>query len=378
MQIPFHRVSITDSDLAAVKESLLSGEICGDSSYTRKCTEWLNAKCAGEGRSLLTTSGTHALELAALLAGIVPGDEVIMPSFTFTSTANAFTLRGAKIVFVDVRTDTMNIDERLIEEAITSKTKAIVPVHYAGIACEMDTINAIAKKHDLYVIEDAAQALLSTYRGIPLGALSDFGAFSFHGTKNITCGEGGALVIREKEDFLNAEIIREKGTNRSQFFRGEVDKYTWQMTGSSYLPSDILAALLYSQFLRGAEIVAGRLALWNYYYENLQSLLRKGAIELPHVPEGVSHNGHIFYIKAKDLNERTRLMDYLKTRGVKTTFHYVPLHSSKAGVQYGRFCGEDRYTTRDSERLLRLPLFSGLNLNEIDYVVDSINDFYTK
>lgn len=346
-------------------------KISGDGIFTRKCSEWLKKKT--NSNVLLTTSCSSALDMSAILIDINPGDEVIMPSFTFTSTANAFAMRGAKIIFVDIRPDTMNIDEKLIEAAITSKTKAIVPVHYAGVSCEMDTIMDIAKKHNLIVIEDSAQGILSEYKGMPLGTIGDYGCYSFHETKNISMGEGGALIVKNYNNYENAEIIREKGSDRSKFYRGQVDKYTWQNIGSSFLPSDINAAYLYAQLEVSKEIIDDRLSSWNRYYQNLKDL---DCIELPYIPEGCKHNGHIFYIKTKDSSERTELIKFLKRQGITAVFHYVPLHSSPAGKKFGYFYGEDRFTTKESERLLRLPMYYGLKNEEVDEVCYSIKKFY--
>lgn len=358
-----------------IMECVNNEKICGDGVYTRKCNEWIEHRMGIE-KCLLTTSCTHATELAALLCDIKEGDEVIMPSYTFVSTANAFVLRGAVPVFVDIRPDTMNIDEKLIEDAITGKTKAIVPVHYAGVSCEMDTIMDIAKRHGLKVIEDAAQGVMSTYKGKPLGAIGDFGCYSFHETKNYSMGEGGALLVRDKENIEDAEIIREKGTNRSKFFRGQIDKYTWVNAGSSYLPSDMNAAYLYAQLEIADVINEARLAVWNHYYERLMPLKEAGKIELPVIPEGCVHNAHMFYIKARDLEERTAFINYMKENEVLSVFHYIPLHSAPAGEKFGRFHGEDRYTTVESERLARLPLYYGLELDKVDYICDKIQEFY--
>jgi len=358
-----------------IKEAIEKRKICGDGQFTKKCNEWIENQ-TGTAKALLTTSCTHALEMAALLADIKPGDEVIMPSYTFVSTADAFALRGAKIVFVDIRKDTMNIDETLIEEAITERTKAIVPVHYAGVSCEMDTINQLAEKYNLKVIEDAAQGIMSFYKGKPLGTLSDFGCFSFHETKNFSMGEGGALLIKDKENVEKAEIIREKGTNRSKFFRGQIDKYTWVDVGSSYLPSELNAAYLWAQLCAAEKIQGNRMDCWNQYYELLKPLQDEGIIELPTIPEHCVHNAHMFYIKAKDLEERTELIKYLKENGIGAVFHYIPLHSAPAGEQYGKFVGEDRYTTLESERLLRLPLFYGLKSSEVEYIADKVAKFW--
>lgn len=346
----------------------------GDGPFTAECTKWFEKKCCS--RALLTTSCTHALEMAALLADIQPGDEVIMPSFTFVSTADAFVLRGAKIKFVDIRKDTMNLDEQLIEKAITKKTKVIVPVHYAGVACEMDAIADIAKRNHLFVIEDAAQGMMATYKGKYLGTIGDFGAYSFHETKNYTMGEGGLIFINRQEYVGRGEIIREKGTNRTQFFRGEIDKYSWVDAGSSYLPSEMNAAYLLPQLEIADEINAKRLRLWNLYYANLKVLEEEKLIELPYVPKECEHNGHIFYIKTKDLEERTKLIQYLAVNGVKATFHYVPLHSSIAGRKYGEFVGENRNTTRESDKLVRLPMFYDLKENQVEYITDLIKKFY--
>lgn len=328
------------------------------------------------GKALLTTSCTHATEMAALLADIKEGDEIIMPSYTFVSTADAFVLRGAVPVFVDIRPDTMNIDETKIEDAITEKTKAIVPVHYAGVSCEMDTICDIAKRHNLYVIEDAAQGVMATYKSRPLGTIGDYGCYSFHETKNLSMGEGGALLIKDKANILRAEIVREKGTNRSQFFRGEIDKYTWMDAGSSYLPSELNAAYLWAQLEDAQKIYDDRMRSWNLYYEQLKPLADEGRIELPVIPEGCVHNAHMFYIKTRDLKERTDLIFYLKGKQINSVFHYIPLHSSPAGKRLGVFHGEDKYTTRESERLLRLPMYYGLGKENIECVTESIKNFY--
>lgn len=350
-------------------------KICGDGMFTKRCSDWLERKTTAK-KALLTTSCTHALEMASILADIHPGDEVIMPSYTFCSTADAFVMHGAKIVFVDIRPDTMNIDETLIEDAITSKTKVIVPVHYAGVSCEMDTIMDIAKRHKLVVVEDAAQGIMSTYKGHALGTFGAFGCLSFHETKNYSMGEGGALLINDEDYVERAEIIREKGTNRSKFFRGQIDKYTWVECGSSYLPSELNAAYLYAQLEQADKVNDDRLANWHRYYERLRPLADKGMIELPVIPDGCVHNAHMFYIKVKDLEERTELIEYLKKNSVLAVFHYIPLHSAPAGKQYGRFHGEDRFTTRESERLLRLPMYYGLAESDLELVCGSIKAFY--
>ncbi len=359
-----------------IRECVKNQKICGDGPYTKKCNEWIEKK-TGTAKCLLTTSCTHATELAALLLpDIGPGDEVIMPAYTFVSTADAFVLRGAVPVFVDIRPDTMNMDEKLIEDAVTERTKAIVPVHYAGVACEMDTIMDIAARHQLAVIEDAAQGIMATYKGKALGTIGDFGCFSFHETKNYSMGEGGALLIRDEGNVEEAEIIREKGTNRSKYYRGQIDKYTWINYGSSYLPSDMNAAYLYAQLEIAEEINDARLEIWRRYYDNLEPLAQAGRIELPVVPEGCVHNGHMFYIKAKDIEERTALIEYLKQNEIHAVFHYIPLHTAPAGLKFGRFHGEDRYTTRESERLLRLPMYYGLELEQVDYICDTLRKFY--
>ena len=374
--INFNEPPYTGKEIEYIKQAVESKKICGDGAFTKKANQWFEEK-TGTKKCLLTTSCTHATELAALLADIKPGDEVIMPSYTFCSTADAFVMRGAVPVFVDIRPDTMNIDENKIEAAITEKTKAIVPVHYAGVSCEMDTIMAIAKKHGLKVIEDAAQGVLSKYKGRFLGAIGDFGCYSFHETKNYSMGEGGALLIDHEEDIERAEIFREKGTNRSKFYRGQIDKYTWVDFGSSYLPSEMNAAYLCAQLEVADQIFDDRMRSWNLYRELLQPLADTGKIELPTIPEGCEHNAHMFYIKAKDLEERTKLLSFLKEeKGILAVFHYIPLHSAPAGVQYGRFHGEDVYTTKESERLARLPLYYGLKDEQVRYICDQVKEFY--
>ena len=358
-----------------LRQVLKNRRLSGDNEFTRKCHHWFE-ETLGCKKALLTTSCTHALDMMALLAGIKPGDEVIMASYAFTSTANAFALRGAKIVFVDIRPDTMNIDEKLIEAAITAKTRAIVALHYAGVPCEMDAILKLAKRHRLFVFEDAAQALLSKYRGRFAGTLGQLGTFSFHETKNVTCGEGGVLVLNDASLYGQAEILREKGTNRARFFRGEIDKYSWVDIGSSYLPSELNAAYLYAQLPLAGKINAQRIGIWNFYRKALAPLEQKGLVDLPCVPEGCEHNGHLFYVKARDLRERTALIKHLAEKGVMAVFHYVPLHSSKAGKKFGVFCGSDVSTTRESERLLRLPLYYGLSAKEARRVTDAVLEFY--
>ena len=374
--ITFNVPPYEEKAMEYISECVKNQKICGDGAYTRRCNEWIEER-TGTAKCLLTTSCTHATEMAALLAGIKEGDEVIMPSYTFVSTGDAFVLRGAVPVFVDIRPDTMNIDENLIEAAITEKTRAIVPVHYAGVACEMDKIMELAEKYHLMVIEDAAQGVMASYKGKALGAIGDYGCFSFHETKNYSMGEGGALLIRDSEHIEDAEIIREKGTNRSKFYRGQIDKYTWVNFGSSYLPSDMNAAYLYAQLEKADEINEARLACWNRYYENLTPLMEQGRIELPVVPEGCVHNAHMFYIKAADVVERTALIDYLKEHQVHSVFHYIPLHNSPAELRFGRFHGEDKYTTRESERLTRLPMYYGLTMEQVDYICEQVKKFYT-
>lgn len=373
--IKFNVPPYIGEELQYIGQAVEARKICGDGKFTKLCSKWIEEK-AGVQKALLTTSCTHATEMAAILAGIQSGDEVIMPSYTFVSTADAFVLRGAKAVFVDIRPDTMNIDENLIEDAITEKTKAIVPVHYAGVGCEMDKICEIARKYHLKVVEDAAQGIMATYKGRMLGSIGDFGCYSFHETKNYSMGEGGALLIRAQKDNELAEIIREKGTDRSKFFRGEIDKYTWVEAGSSYLPSELNAAYLWAQLQHADEINEARLNSWNQYYRELEELKEQEKIDLPYVPEECTHNGHMFYIKAKDLKERTALIQYLKEKQILSVFHYIPLHSSPAGKKYGVFHGKDVYTTKESERLLRLPMYYGLKADEISYITDCIKEFY--
>ena len=372
--IDFNRPPVTGKDLTYIAQAIETGKLCGDGSFTAKCSAWIRENLHTK-HVLLTTSCTHALEMASYLCGIEPGDEVIMPSYTFVSTADAFVLRGAKIVFVDIRPDTMNIDEKLIEAAVTEKTKAIVPVHYAGVGCEMDEICAIAGKYGLKVVEDAAQGVNAWYKDKALGTIGDFGCFSFHETKNYSMGEGGALLF-DKEEYLEAaEILREKGTDRSRFFRGQVDKYTWVSYGSSYLPSDMNAAYLYAGLEAAEEINNKRLAVWNAYDEALKPLADAGYIQQPFIPDHVRHNAHMYYIKVKDLEQRGRLIAYLREKGILGVFHYIPLHSAAAGRKFGRFNGEDVYTTKESERLVRLPMFYNLSMEDAAYVAQSILDF---
>ena len=374
--IPFNKPLIIGNENRFIAEAIRNEKLSGDGPFTQRCHEWFEKRLECK-RALLTPSCTHALEMAAILIDIRPGDEVIMPSYTFVSTANAFVLRGAKIVFVDIRPDTMNIDENLIEEAITEKTKAIVPVHYAGVSCEMDTIMDIAKRHNLFVIEDAAQGMMSTYKGRPLGTISHLGTYSFHETKNYTSGgEGGLLIINDERFMERAEIIREKGTNRSQFFRGMVDKYSWVDVGSSYLPSELQAAYLWGQLEKAEEINEKRLKIWQTYYELLKPLAKSGYLQLPYIPSHCEHNAHMFYIKVQDLRQRTSLIEHMKKEGISATFHYVPLHSSPAGKKFGKLDGEDRFTTKESERLLRLPLFYSLTTEQQHKIIKSIFNFF--
>lgn len=365
--IPFNRPPYIGVEEKYINQAIANHKISGDGVFTKKCASWLENN-TNSTKVLMTTSCTHALEMAALLADIQPGDEVIMPSYTFVSTADAFVLRGAVPVFVDIRPDTMNIDENLIEAAITEKTKAIVPVHYAGVACEMDTIMEIAQLHNLYVIEDAAQGVMSRYKGRALGAIGDYGCFSFHETKNYSMGEGGALLIKNADMIEPAEIIREKGTNRSKFFRGEIDKYTWVNAGSSYLPSELNTAYLYGQLENAQSIMDNRMKSWKLYYELLKPLAEAGVLELPYIPDECEHNAHMFYIKLKDIDERTRLIAKLKNNDICAVFHYIPLHSAPAGRRFGRFNGKDIYTTRESERLLRLPMYYGLQSEDVEII----------
>lgn len=373
--ICFNVPPFTGKEMEYIRQAVENQKICGDGPYTKLCNEWIEDR-TGTAKALLTTSCTHALEMAALLSDIKEGDEVIMPSYTFVSTADAFVLRGAKIVFVDIRPDTMNIDEKKIRAAITEKTKGIAVVHYAGVGCEMDEIMAIAKEHNLFVVEDAAQAIMAEYKGKALGTFGEFGCFSFHETKNYSMGEGGALLIRDEKYVEAAEIIREKGTDRSKYWRGQIDKYTWQDYGSSYLPSDMNAAYLWAQLELADEINEKRLSIWNRYDEALRPLEKKGILELPVVPDYCKHNAHMYYIKAKDLEERTSLIAFLEENGIKAPFHYVPLHSSPAGKRFGRFYGEDEFTTKESERLLRLPMYYTLLDEQVEYVIGKVKEFY--
>ena len=373
--ISFNISPCVGTELEYIKEAIESHKICGDGAFTKKCNAWLEERFQAQ-KVLLTTSGTTALDMAALLCELEEGDEVILPSYTFSSTATSAVLGGAKLVFADIRPDTMNIDETKIEAAITERTKAIIAVHYAGVACEMDTIMEIARKCRLFVIEDAAQGVMSTYKGRALGTIGDFGCYSFHETKNYSMGEGGALVINNPEYNERAEILREKGTNRSKFFRGQVDKYTWVDFGDSYLPSELNAAYLWAQLCAADEINENRMESWNLYYEELKELKEEGKIELPVIPKDCIHNAHMFYIKCKDLEERTRFIAYLKEEGIMAVFHYIPLHSAPAGLKYGRFAGGDIYTTAESERLVRLPMYYRLEPETVKFICEKIKAFY--
>ena len=372
--ICFNVPPCTGRELNYIREAVEAHKICGDGMFTKRCSAWMEERF-GAHKVLLTTSGTTALDMASLLCELQPGDEVILPSFTFSSTANAFAIYGAKLVFVDIRPDTMNIDETKIEAAITGRTRVIVAMHYAGVACEMDTIMDIARRHKLLVIEDAAQAVMSSYKGRPLGTIGDVGCYSFHETKNYSMGEGGAVVVNNPAFVERAEILREKGTDRARFFRGQVDKYTWVDIGDSFLPSELNAAYLWAQLEMADEINENRLESWNAYRAAFQDLADAGRIELPTVPEGCVHNAHMFYIKCRDLSERTELIRFLKERDILAVFHYVPLHSAPAGLKYGRFCGEDVYTTRESDRLVRLPLYYGLTREDQARVIAAVRDF---
>ena len=376
IRIPFNIPPYVGHEMEYLQKACeVNHKICGDGPFTKQCKAWVEEK-TGTAGCLMTTSGTSALEMAAHLSHIQPGEEVIMPSYTFCSTADAFVLKGAVPVFVDIRPDTMNLDETLLEDAITDKTRAIAAVHYAGVSCEMDTILEIAGRHHLTVVEDAAQGVMSSYKGRALGTLGDFGCYSFHETKNYSMGEGGALLIRDPEKISEAEILREKGTNRSQFFRGQIDKYTWVDYGSSFLPSELNAAYLMAQLDQADEINHARLARWEQYYRLLSPLAAEGRIELPVIPKDCVHNAHMFYIKTRDLEERQALIQALRDQGILAVFHYIPLHSSPAGRKFGRFHGEDRYTTKESERLLRLPMYYSLTEENVNDVVSVIEEFY--
>ena len=373
--IHFNVPPFTGKELDYIREAVESKKISGDGQFTRKCNAWLEERFHAN-KVLLTTSGSTALDMSAILCDLKPGDEVILPSFTFSSTANAFVLAGARLVFVDIRPDTMNIDENKIEEAITGRTKVIAPVHYAGVGCEMDTIMDIAGRHNLKVVEDAAQGVMSTYKGKALGTIGDMGCFSFHETKNYSMGEGGAILVNDPAYAEKAEILREKGTNRAKYFRGQVDKYTWVDFGDSYLPSEINAAYLFAQLEMADAINQDRLNTWNMYYQSFSDLEKEGKIRLPVIPEECTHNAHMFYLKCNNLEERTALIDYLKKHDIQAVFHYVPLHSAPAGLKFGRFFGEDVYTTSESDKLVRLPLYYGLTDEDRCRVIETVREFY--
>ena len=373
--ICFNVPPCTGNEIKYISEAIASHKICGDGNFTKKCDAWMEQRFNAK-KVLLTTSGSTALDMAALMCGFEPGDEVILPSFTFSSTANAFVLAGAKLVFVDVRPDTMNMDEKLIEAAITDRTRAVCVMHYAGVDCEMDTIMDIARRHNLLVVEDAAQGVMSSYKGRALGTIGDFGCYSFHETKNYSMGEGGAIVINNPDYIEKAEILREKGTDRARFFRGQVDKYTWVDFGDSYLPSELNAAYLWAQLEMADEINNDRLHSWHEYNEAFRPLREKGRLELPVIPDGCVHNAHMYYIKCRDLAERTALISFLKQRDILAVFHYVPLHSAPAGVRFGRFAGEDRYTTSESDRLVRLPMYYKLTEEDRNRVIAAVREFY--
>lgn len=375
--IGFNKPPFTGKEFEYMREAVTARKISGDGKFTKCCSEWMEKRFDVK-HVLLTTSCTHALEMAAYLADVKEGDEVILPSYTFCSTADAFVQRGAKLVFVDIDPKTMNIDEKLIEDAVTDRTKAIAPVHYAGVSCEMDTIMEIARRHGLKVVEDAAQGVDAYYKGRALGTIGDFGCYSFHETKNFSMGEGGAIVFSDDESKEKAEILREKGTNRSKFFRGQIDKYTWVNYGSSYLPSDLNAAYLWAQLEMADQINADRMATYDFYHRELKDLADQGYIEQPFVPDYAKHNAHMYYIKLKDEPVRAALIAYLKERGISTVFHYVPLHSAPAGEKFGRFHGEDRFTTKESERLLRLPMYYGLEQEERARVAEEIHNFFRR
>lgn len=372
--VPFNKAPYIPEALEYVKEVVQSSKLAGDGKYTKLCSQWMENRFQAK-KVLMTTSCTAALEMAAMLLDIKPGDEVIMPSYTFVSTANAFVIHGAKCVFVDIRPDTMNIDEKLIEQAITEKTKAIVVVHYAGVSCEMDTIMEIAQRNHIPVVEDAAQGVMATYKGKALGTIGDFGCYSFHETKNYTMGEGGALVINNEKYLERAEIIREKGTNRTKFYRGEVDKYSWVDKGSSFLPSEFNVSYLYGQLLIADEINKDRLDTWNYFNESFKEYELLGKIKLPKIPDACIHNAHMFYLKFKDLRTRSKFIKYMKENGVSCVFHYVPLHSSEAGMRYGYMSGSDIYTTKESNCLVRLPMYYQMDNSDKEKIVNTVRKY---
>lgn len=373
--IPFNVPPVIGTEKKYVSQAIDSHKICGDGEFTKRCSLWMEDRFQAR-KVLLTTSGSTALDMAALMCDIHPGDEVILPSFTFSSTANSFVLAGASLVFVDIRPDTMNIDENKIEDAITDKTKVLCLVHYAGVSCEMDKIMDIARRHKLLVVEDAAQGVMSSYRGKALGTFGDFGCFSFHETKNYSMGEGGAIVINNEKYITKAEILREKGTNRAQFFRGEIDKYTWVDFGDSYLPSEINAAYLWAQLEQADEINNNRLATWNAYRDAFASLAREGNMELPTIPDGCVHNAHMFYIKCKNLEKRSAFIAKMRGLGIGCVFHYVPLHSAPAGLRFGRFSGADEYTTEESDRLVRLPMYYNLSVKDREKIIDAVKNYF--
>lgn len=375
--IHFNVPPFVGNEFIYMKEAVENHKICGDGPFTKRCNEWLEKRFNAK-KVMLTTSGSSALDMAAILCDIKPGDEVILPSYTFSSTANAFVLAGAKLVFVDIRPDTMNIDEKKIEAAITKNTKVICVVHYAGVACEMDSIMKIAKTYNLKVVEDAAQAVMSSYKGRALGTIGDFGCFSFHETKNYSMGEGGAIIINDENAIEKAEILREKGTNRSQFFRGQVAKYNWVDFGDSYLQSDLNAAYLWAQLEKAELINENRLATWNKYFKSFEKLAQKEIIELPTIPDGCKHNAHMFYIKCKSLETRQRYINFMKENGILCVFHYVPLHSAPAGIKYGEFNGRDEYTTLESDRLVRLPMYYNIKKEDQDKVILKTIEFFEK
>ncbi len=376
-QIPFNKFTLTNNEISYIKQAINSEQISGDGIFSRRCQKLLEQQLLAN-KVLLTPSGTAALEMAATLANIKPGDEVIMPSYTFVSTANAFVAKGATCVFVDIRPDTQNINEQLIEQAISEKTVAIVPVHYAGVSCEMDAIIRLAKKYDLLVIEDAAHSLYANYNNQSLGTIGDIGCFSFHETKNYQCGEGGAIVINNKNLIERAEIIREKGTDRSKFFRGEVDKYSWQDIGSSYLMSELQAAFLFANLEQAQSIKNKRCSIWSYYFSHLKILEEKTLITLPYLPENCIHNGHIFYLKTQSEEIRDQLITFLKQQNIQAVFHYQPLHNTKMGKRHGTFIGNDKHTLETSQRIVRLPLYSSLSIEEARYITESIIQFFQK
>lgn len=373
--IDFNIAPFTGNEIEYMRQAVQNKKICGDGPFTKKCHNWIENRFHAQ-KVLLTTSGTTALEMAAILCDLHEGDEVILPSYTFSSTATSVVLTGAKLVFVDIRPDTMNIDETKIEDAITDKTKAIIAVHYAGVACEMDTIMEIARRYNLKVIEDAAQGVMSTYKGRYLGTIGDFGCYSFHETKNYSMGEGGALVINDARYNEQAEILREKGTNRAKFFRGQIDKYTWVDYGSSYLPSDLNAAYLYAQLEKAEQVNDNRLTSWNAYHDAFRELGKTGKLELPVIPEGCVHNAHMYYVKLRDLKQRTEFLSYMRENEIYSVFHYIPLHSSPAGMRFGIFHGEDKYTTIESERIARLPMYYGLSEKNREYVIKKVVQFF--